>query len=94
MEARFRALEPFTLPRRNLLAVPGEILDGHPIVGMTAELRDEGEVVFRDKLHGIEFLDEERARGRPCLTFEYRDDAQAASWSAVRWDGREVRLHL
>jgi hypothetical protein len=89
MAAQFRVESVERVEGLNHFALTGRILEGQPRIGMWAELEDGGATVFRERVHGVEYLPGADA---PALTFEYRDQAQLDEWSAIGWAGRTVTL--
>jgi hypothetical protein len=91
MAASFKVRRAGRVEGMNHFALTGEILEGQPRIGMWAELEDEGATLFRERVHGVQFLP---GAGAPALTFEYRDQAQLDEWSAIGWADRSVTLQF
>jgi hypothetical protein len=92
MTSTFQVHRAFALSERGLLALTGEIGDGTVQTGMLAWLGETEPASFRERVHGVEYLDLPDARGKPSLTFHYRDPAKLGRWMAIDWPGRILSL--
>lgn len=92
MSTRFRVEGRQLLEDRNLLALTGVILEGMPEIGMRAVLEDPDPTGFRERVHGVEFLEDDEGRSTPALTFEYSDRGERERWEAIDWSERVLRL--
>jgi hypothetical protein len=92
MASTFAVHRALALSDRGLFAVTGEISEGNVQTGMLASLPEGGPGAFRERVHGVEYLDHPDARGKPCLTFHYRDPAKLGRWMAIDWTGQTLSL--
>lgn len=93
MPVRFEVDDTVTLEDRKLLALVGVIREGMPRIGMTAEVVDEdGEVVFSEPVHGVEYVDDPADVSGLALTFHYSSRDKLDRWKEMSWEGRTLEL--
>ena len=93
MASTFEVHGAVAISERGLFGVTGEIGSGTVQTGMLASLDDaEASLSFRERVHSIEYLDIPEARGKPTLTFHYRDPAKLGRWMAIQWPGKTLSL--
>lgn len=91
MAAEFQVHRAFSIERRSLFALEGIVTEGMVRTGMEATLPGD-EDAFRERVHGVEFLDHPQSAGGPTLTFHYSRDEKLRRWEAIDWEGRCLRL--
>ena len=97
MASSFTIHQVVALGDRGLLAVAGELRDGMVQAGMLASLDDPigyGGPPFRERIHGVEYLDLPGVSGLPTLTFHFRDPAKLERWLALGLEGRTLSVSL
>ena len=93
MPFTFEVHAAHALGERGLLALAGEVSHGTVQAGMLASLEaEDGTQPFRERVHGVEYLDIPGLEGLPALTFHYRDPAKLQRWMALGWKGRTLSL--
>lgn len=94
MRSTFEVHRVFVLEDRGLFAVTGEIGDGMVQTGMLAyvETADGTPSPFRERIHGVEYLELPEVEGRPALTFHCRDRVKLRGWMDLDLQGSVLQV--
>jgi hypothetical protein len=92
MASTFEVHGALAISERGLFGLTGEIGSGTVQTGMLASLATDSSPLFRERVHSVEYLDLPEARGKPTLTFHYRDPVKLSRWMAIEWTGQTLSL--